>query len=279
MPVDPDALARAQPRRCTQLAALRRRGRRGARRAVGAGRRAWPPASTPAQLVLDPGLGFAKTAEHNWALLAGAGPRSSALGLPVLVGASRKSFLGRLLADADGTPRPADDREDATTALTACWPRWPAPGGCGCTRSRPSVDAALAIAAIRARARPMSRPDRAARAAGARPPRRVRASSAATARTSSSTSVLELDLAAAAVRRPRRHRALRRAGRAAGRGRRRRAGRTCSRPWPPGSPTSASPTRGSQAADGHRAQAAGADPARVRRRGRDDRCRRADAAR
>jgi dihydropteroate synthase len=69
------------------------------------------------QIVLDPGLGFAKRASHNWTLLAGLSVLQS-LGFPVLVGASRKSFLGRLLADADGIPRPVDDREDATTALT-----------------------------------------------------------------------------------------------------------------------------------------------------------------
>jgi dihydropteroate synthase len=71
----------------------------------------------PEQLVLDPGLGFAKRAEHNWALLAGL-DRLVGLGLPVLVGASRKTFLGRLLAAADGTVRPADRRDDATLATT-----------------------------------------------------------------------------------------------------------------------------------------------------------------
>jgi dihydropteroate synthase len=70
------------------------------------------------QLVLDPGLGFAKTAAHNWSLLAQLDVLL-ALGRPLLVGASRKSFLGGLLADPDGTPRPADRRDAATTALTA----------------------------------------------------------------------------------------------------------------------------------------------------------------
>ncbi len=69
------------------------------------------------RLVLDPGLGFAKTAEHNWALLAGLG-EIAGLGLPLLVGASRKSFLGALLRDAEGTPRPVDDREAAGAAVT-----------------------------------------------------------------------------------------------------------------------------------------------------------------
>jgi dihydropteroate synthase len=71
----------------------------------------------PAQLVLDPGLGFAKNAEHNWALLAGL-DRIVDLGLPVLVGASRKTFLGRLLAGPDGSPRPAEQRDAATLATT-----------------------------------------------------------------------------------------------------------------------------------------------------------------
>jgi dihydropteroate synthase len=71
----------------------------------------------PGRLVIDPGLGFAKTAEHNWALLARMDVLRG-LGLPVLVATSRKSFLGRLLAAPDGTPRPVAEREDATVATT-----------------------------------------------------------------------------------------------------------------------------------------------------------------
>jgi dihydropteroate synthase len=71
----------------------------------------------PARLVVDPGLGFAKTAEHNWELLRRL-PELEALGHPVLVGSSRKSFLGSLLADEAGNPRPVLDREDANVALT-----------------------------------------------------------------------------------------------------------------------------------------------------------------
>jgi dihydropteroate synthase len=71
----------------------------------------------PERLVLDPGLGFAKTAEHNWQLLENLN-RLSDLGFPLLVGASRKSFLGTLLQDAEGQPRPVDQREAATVALT-----------------------------------------------------------------------------------------------------------------------------------------------------------------
>ena len=68
------------------------------------------------RLVLDPGIGFAKTAEHNWALLRRL-DAVQALGQPVLLGVSRKRFLGELLADAAG-PRPPEGRDDATTALT-----------------------------------------------------------------------------------------------------------------------------------------------------------------
>lgn len=70
------------------------------------------------RVVLDPGLGFAKTADHNWALLAGL-DRIAELGRPLLVGASRKAFLGSLLADAGGVPRPVDERETAHATLVA----------------------------------------------------------------------------------------------------------------------------------------------------------------
>lgn len=72
----------------------------------------------PDQLVVDPGLGFAKNADHNWAVLAGLG-RLAALGRPVLVGASRKRFLGALVSGPDGTPAPVEEREAATVAVTA----------------------------------------------------------------------------------------------------------------------------------------------------------------
>jgi dihydropteroate synthase len=69
------------------------------------------------RIVLDPGLGFAKRGEHNWELLRGLDALQG-LGFPILVGASRKQFLGSLLATADGTPRAVDEREYAGTALT-----------------------------------------------------------------------------------------------------------------------------------------------------------------
>ena len=69
-------------------------------------------------LIIDPGLGFAKTAQHNWALLH-ALPILVDTGLPVLVGASRKRFLGTLLSDRDSAPRPPDGREVATAVISA----------------------------------------------------------------------------------------------------------------------------------------------------------------
>ena len=69
------------------------------------------------RVLVDPGLGFAKNAEHNWAALRGL-RELSVLGCPLLVGASRKGFLGALLADSDGTARPPKERDAATAALT-----------------------------------------------------------------------------------------------------------------------------------------------------------------
>jgi dihydropteroate synthase len=69
------------------------------------------------RLILDPGLGFAKTAEHNWRLSAHL-DSIMGLGLPVLVGTSRKSYLGKLLAGPDGAPRPVEERAAATVATS-----------------------------------------------------------------------------------------------------------------------------------------------------------------
>jgi dihydropteroate synthase len=71
----------------------------------------------PDRVLLDPGLGFAKTPQHNWELLRGLAALES-LGRPLLIGASRKSFLGSLLA-ADGKPRAVGEREFAHVALVA----------------------------------------------------------------------------------------------------------------------------------------------------------------
>jgi len=98
------------------------------------------------RVVLDPGLGFAKTGEHNLQVLARL-PELVALGRPVIVGASRKRFLGSLLAAADGTPRPALDRDDATVATSTM----AALAGAWCVRVhsvRASADAVRVVAAV-----------------------------------------------------------------------------------------------------------------------------------
>jgi dihydropteroate synthase len=77
----------------------------------------------PGNVILDPGLGFAKLPEHNWTLLAHLGQIARHEGydepFPVLVAASRKGFLGKLLARPDGRPRSFAGSDDATIAVTA----------------------------------------------------------------------------------------------------------------------------------------------------------------
>ncbi len=69
------------------------------------------------RIVLDPGLGFAKRAEHDWTLLARL-DELERFGLPLLVGASRKRFLGALLTGPDGVVPPPEDRDAATAVVT-----------------------------------------------------------------------------------------------------------------------------------------------------------------
>lgn len=64
---------------------------------------------------IDPGIGFGKTAAHNWALLAAIGDMA-ATGWPVLVGTSRKAFLGALCPGVDGEPAPVTDRLETSVA-------------------------------------------------------------------------------------------------------------------------------------------------------------------
>jgi dihydropteroate synthase len=74
----------------------------------------------PERIVADPGLGFAKQAEHDLALVAATARLRTELGRPLLVAASRKRFLGRVLVDAeDAVPPPARERDAATAAVTA----------------------------------------------------------------------------------------------------------------------------------------------------------------
>jgi dihydropteroate synthase len=102
----------------------------------------------PEQVILDPGLGFAKLAEHNWRLLACLDSLRE-LGRPLLVGASRKAFLGRLLASPDGRARPVAERDAATAAVSAL----AAAAGVWCVRVHEvgaSLDAVRVAAALRA---------------------------------------------------------------------------------------------------------------------------------
>lgn len=72
----------------------------------------------PGRIVLDPGLGFAKNAEHDLVLMAHLAELRR-LGRPLLVAASRKRFLGRVLAGEGGAPPPARERDAATAAVSA----------------------------------------------------------------------------------------------------------------------------------------------------------------
>ena len=90
------------------------------------------------RVVLDPGLGFAKGAAHNWALIRHL-DEIAALGHPLLVGASRKSFLGRLLASPDGCraagrrARACDHRADRGARAGG------GVGACACTTYAPAA--------------------------------------------------------------------------------------------------------------------------------------------
>jgi dihydropteroate synthase len=104
----------------------------------------------PGRVVLDPGLGFGKRPEHNWPLLSHLDELGTLAGTryPVLIGASRKGFLGKLLAAPDGTPAACAERDQATVAITAL----AAAAGAWCVRVHqvpPNVDAVRVAAAWR----------------------------------------------------------------------------------------------------------------------------------
>jgi len=97
------------------------------------------------QILIDPGLGFAKRPAHDWTLLAHL-DRLHALGFPVLIGASRKSFIGALLGAGDPACVPPAARDTATTAISAL----AATAGAHCVRVhdvRSSLDAVRVAAA------------------------------------------------------------------------------------------------------------------------------------
>jgi dihydropteroate synthase len=110
----------------------------------------------PGRVVLDPGLGFGKRPEHNWPLLRHLDELGTLAGTsyPVLVGASRKGFLGKLLAAPDGTARPFGGRDEATVAVTAL----AASAGAWCVRVHqvpPNADAVRVAAAWRQASAPV----------------------------------------------------------------------------------------------------------------------------
>lgn len=101
----------------------------------------------PERIVIDPGLGFSKTGDQNWTILAHL-EAFTGLGHRVLVAASRKRFLGELLG-SDRQQRPVDQREDATAAITTLC----ADAGIWAVRvhdPRPSADAVRVVARLRA---------------------------------------------------------------------------------------------------------------------------------
>ena len=68
-------------------------------------------------IVIDPGIGFGKSQEQNIELIAKLDQLIAAFpDFPLLIGTSRKSFIGRILADADGNPAPAEERLHGTMA-------------------------------------------------------------------------------------------------------------------------------------------------------------------
>lgn len=100
--------------------------------------------AAPEQIILDPGLGFSKDGSSNWELLRSI-DRLQALGHRVLIGASRKRFLGSLLTSS-GKAAPPLERDDATAALSAL----AAFHNVWCVRVhnvRPSIDAVKTTAA------------------------------------------------------------------------------------------------------------------------------------
>ncbi len=97
----------------------------------------------PDQVVIDPGLGFSKTGDQNWTVLAHLDAFTT-LGYPVLIAASRKRFLGELLADGAGELRPTESREHATAALSTICAR----AGVWCVRVHEAAATADAVRVV-----------------------------------------------------------------------------------------------------------------------------------
>ncbi len=96
----------------------------------------------PDRIVIDPGLGFSKTGDQNWTVLAHLDAFTS-LGHRVLVAASRKRFLGELLA-REGDLRAVGEREHATAALST----WCANAGVWCVRVHDPAASADAVRVV-----------------------------------------------------------------------------------------------------------------------------------
>jgi dihydropteroate synthase len=99
------------------------------------------------ELMADPGLGFGKTVAHNLTLLARLGDIVQAAGVPVLVGPSRKGFIG-VVGGAPGAPLPVDEREDGTLATVV----WALDHGASMVRVHDVAPAVEAIRLLRAMA-------------------------------------------------------------------------------------------------------------------------------
>jgi len=99
------------------------------------------------ELVADPGLGFGKTVAHNLTLLARLAEVTRAAGVPVLVGPSRKGFIG-VAGGAPGAPLPVDDREDGTLAAVV----WALDHGASIVRVHDVAPAVEAVRVLRAMA-------------------------------------------------------------------------------------------------------------------------------
>jgi dihydropteroate synthase len=99
-------------------------------------------------ILADPGIGFAKTAEHNLAILAALPELAARVEVPLLVGASRKSFLGHVLGGA-----PVDERDEATLATTV----WSFVRGAAVVRVHDVAASSRAVALLDALERATSR--------------------------------------------------------------------------------------------------------------------------
>ena len=186
-----------------------------ARARASASRRPRRPASRPLGVIVDPGIGFGKKGEQNWATLRGAAAADRPR--PPRARRHEPQALPRRGAATDGCRGPDGRPRSAATSRPpsrACWPRRRAPGRCACTTSpRPGTPCASRRAG-RERADGLRRRDHPDRAARLRTPRRVRRRAAGRPGLRRRLHALRRHAPRRRDRRRRRHRALRRGGRA-----------------------------------------------------------------